>query len=149
MITLKGIKKDVTRSLDEMMKRSGNASYFLQRVVLPKYIQAQTKRWQTENSSEGTRWAKLTPAYKERKRTRFAAFPGQGTKTMIATSRLVNAVLLRNPSGRKMISRNKLMIAVDVDYAEYADEERTFTQFSRRFLKDIGTSYKTYVVTGK
>lgn len=148
MITIKKLSSQIEDNLTQMVQRSDNAAFVLQRIILPQYIQAQADRWMSEGASQGFQWKALNAAYKSRKKVRFASYPGSGTKMMIATSDLVDAVLQRNNYSLKMISGKKMTISTSLDYAKHVDDARTFTKFSPEWKQALADNYGTYVRTG-
>lgn len=91
MISLSFVQNDV---FDRLMNQVRDPSFFpgwWKQFGQPIYAQAQQARWMSEGGSEGFSWpAPLNTAAKER---RFKDYYGGGTKTLIATSRLLASVL--------------------------------------------------------
>lgn len=115
MIQLKKAQDNISKRLNEMVKKSNDTRGFLNRVIYPMYQKAQIQRWMTENSSEGGRWKALDPKYAAWKKraysggTRYKFIggrgegrpwqaigtwpvgPGRGEKILIASGRLVGS----------------------------------------------------------
>lgn len=143
-------KDDITSRLRHLILGSETSSLnaLLKMVILPQYIKAQMLRWQTKNVHKwftGGEWKKLNPAYEKYKKRRFMAFPGKGTKMLVAEGRLLSATLLQNRNySRSDIREGKLFVSTTLDYAEHVDKVRTITAFSQDFQDDLRDRVKRY-----
>ena len=143
------IKKN---ALKEIEKRTLNLDSFkdawLEKVALPTYLNAQRERFKKENASElfvGGRWKNLDKKYQILKRKKYASYAGRGTKTNIATGRLLRSLLIESSEGRKMIRSGKMLIGSVVPYAQHVDDVRTISRFSTSFVRDLGEKFSKYV----
>lgn len=128
--------------LDDLVNRAKFARGFLNRVAYPLYQNFQRERWASED--RGT-WPRLDPMYARRKLTRFAAYPGAGTKMMIATNTLAPSVIGGGPGHKKIVTDNELKIYTTVPYAEHADKERSFSTGFRPLIHEIKKEYIKYI----
>ena len=118
-VTLNQTKNGIGQSLDQMVRQASNIRGYLNTVIYRQYMEAQKTRWITENTSEGSKWDALNPAYATRKKRvygggpkykmvstigtkgfsgkevvgQYKAYPGSGEKMLVATSRLYGSVL--------------------------------------------------------
>lgn len=166
-VSLRVAENDIVK---KMLARSKDLSGFLNRVAYPMLIEMQRNRWVTENDGA---WRKLNATYQRYKLKRFAAFPGAGTKMMVATSQLYQAVTGDDTKfHRKLVQDNTLTIAVQEEssgskgrsrgkkkrhegfsgaevpaftYAKYANEQRKFTDIKDTTLDEIKVQLKAYL----
>ena len=168
-----GSKTSGQKDVKEILKRAQDGRAFLTRVAYPMYQKWQLERWQTENKSEGSKWKSLNPAYAEYKKSRYGGgpkyvtpkqkgygrwvqagnwprYPGGGTKMMIATGELVNAVTGKKLTyHRRLIKAKQMAIGVTLPYAEDANKKRDFTKFKNANMKLLHDMYAEYVMTGR
>lgn len=168
-----------------MLERGKSMRGYLNRVTYAKYQKFQMERWKTENASEGTKWKKLSPIYKAYKLKRYGGgprykwiggqgtgrpwkragrwpnYPGSGTKTLIATGRLVSSVIgpvmgatsfpMKSSAKdhRKIVTNTSLEVYTVVEYAEKVAKDREFMKFSRRHNREMIDDAMRYMATGK
>lgn len=151
MITVKAIETGAFDRIDAMIRRAKPSATrsFLDRNVLQWYRNVQRKRWITENESEGMRWAPLQPAYRRRKLRVFAGYPGGGSKTLIATGRLLASVIGPGPDFRKVTTDRTMIIATVVPYAPHVNEDRTFTTYGEASIKRLAAAYARFLSRGE
>lgn len=144
----------LTKRLEEKLKNfkkvSGQTGGVLQRAVLPIYKNAQMKRWQTANTSEGVggKWAPIKDKkYAKRKLVKYASYPGGGRKLMVATSELsAAAALSKFDHASVILSGSRLTITIKLPYASFVNEVRDFTHFGPITTDKIKAEIKKYVV---
>lgn len=141
----------IEQSLEGMISRGKSVAAFLNRVTFAQYKQAQLRRWETENTSEGKHWEDLNPAYAKRKLKRCSTFPGGGKKIMIATGTLVSAATGQSGALLKVVSNSGIQVRIDssaIKYAPYPGIKRPFMQFGydteSRMVEDV----VKYMMTG-
>jgi hypothetical protein len=145
-------KDGISLSIKAIATRGKAISSYLNRYAYPKYQQAQIVRWQTENASEGDTWASLTPAYLKQKKKKFAAYPGAGNATMVATGRLAAAAQGRGPGSLKLVTNEGMTVGVDLGalpYAQYPGVMRPFMEFSDQTISNITDGIAQYIIMGK
>lgn len=143
---LKKVEDTVTNRLNEMISRGRDARAFMVRVVRPTYQNAQRKRFQTENTSEGNQWDELNPKYAKYKLKKFAGFPGGGRKINIATGKMMSSLILEESSSFSEIATNfSYIITFDVPYMKYVDEVRPVLQFRDEFYSEIKSKLRAYL----
>lgn len=151
MITFEKVRDDFENTKDKMLSRA-NSSGAMARIY-SLYQSFQTKRFQTQNASEGKTWTPLKPKYRQRKLTTFRTYPGSGTKMMIATGTLAGAVIGPGApfSGvdkhRAVFKTRSMEIYVQESgsnaankpftYAKYAAENRPFMEFSDEHINQM------------
>lgn len=149
--SVKSTENKILNRLNEMVKNVKDVRGFLERVVYPTYLKAQRRRWMSENQTDGFGdlggWAPLNPAYARRKKIRWAAAPGGGTKMLIASGRLFKAVMGEGPGHRKIVSERSIIIGVDVPYAKYVNQRRPFFIFSDEMMSGIKQKYAQHLRT--
>ena len=132
-----------------MLMQTKQVRAFLERVVYPTYLKAQMKRWMSQGRTDGfgtfEAWAPLNLKYAAYKKRRWASAPGGGTKILIASGRLYQAILNQGPGHRKIISDRSLIVGVDVPYAKYVNERRPFFIFSDEMMKGLKGKYADYI----
>jgi hypothetical protein len=139
------IKNGVDAFHAKLLDKAKGVSGFLARDVYTIYQNAQVERWQTENASEGSTWERINPLYAKSKLKRFAAYPGQGQRLMIATSRLVKAATGQDLADhRRLITDTSMEIHVTVPYGKYAEEVRPFMKFSPQTIKTMRDTMVKY-----
>lgn len=158
-------KKGIQKKLDAMIKKSKSTESFLSKVAYPMYISRQSKRWMTENESEGARWTPLNEKYAKWKKLNFVGYPGHGEKLLIRTGRLAEAVIGRKLKGdviseesamsgdlpanhHVMITNKTLHIYTDLNYAQHVNKKRNFFNFKADFRKRLKAAYGAWVVGG-
>lgn len=141
---IKTVKQGITEQIKAMSKRASALDPFIQSQVMRMVMNAQTKRWITQNRSEGTEWSPLNPDYAKRKLKQYANYPGGGRKILIATGALFESVT-KFPPGFKIVYKNTLTLFTPVPYAKYVDEARTFTTWSPNTRKRINTAVSRFV----
>lgn len=146
---LQSIQTGVTMNLQAKIARGKSLRGWIDRVAYPQYQNLQRERWMTEGASQGTSWPSLNPKYEKYKARKFASFPGGGTKMMIATSRLFNSVIgddLENH--RKIATDTSLEVFSTLDYAQYPNVRRNFTDFSQATMEDLANQAAQYIMGG-
>lgn len=160
MKPLKFTESGVTAMLEKMVSNGNKTEAFLNRVAYRIYQNYQTKRWMAEGSYDGlSRWKSLDPKYKQAKKKRFAAYPGSGEHTLIATGSLVASVVgpgftmpfLKGSARfhRKMVSGSTMTISTSIPYAEYVNDVRPFDEYGPQFKKEIGAAWFKYIRKGE
>lgn len=142
--------------------------------IFPLYQKLQTKRFQTENASEGKAWPKLSPTYANYKLKRYGggskragkgtwkSWPGSGSKMLIGTSTLAGAVIGRGSpfegtdKNVQIYKPYSLQISVTMsgnnaegkpfDYPQYVAEKRPFMEFSHESIELMKTEMKKYLI---
>lgn len=158
---MKLIRNDLEKKLKEMKARTGKAAAAR---IYPLYQKLQTKRFETENASEGSRWEPLNKAYAEQKLKRFKSYPGAGTKILVATGTLGGAVigpgapfggtdkhvaLFKNYSMQISVAEGgKNLAGKPFDYARQVAEKRPFMQFSEASLQLMKDELKKFIIGG-
>ena len=174
LVSLRTIHGGATEWFTASEERLNLIDGYLNRVVKQDYINTQANRFENENVGDdfgGDKWAALYDSkYSAYKRNKYAAYPGSGNKLNVATSNLLQSLTLSDsfyPSpepkkiraGRKgKQSKGELMAGslaiVDdasihiytlVPYAEFVDEQRTFTQWSQIFWDRINRGIMNYL----
>jgi len=173
-------KDGIGKRLDEMVSQAGNVRAYLNTVVYRQYMEAQKTRWITENASEGSKWESLNPAYAERKKRvygggpkykmvstlgtkgfsgkevvgQYKAYPGSGTKMLVATSRLYGSVLgpkadLSNVLGssdhRKIVTDRAIIISTVVPYGADVAKVRPFMHFGKATMGKMKSGLKDFL----
>lgn len=172
--SLKKVESNIQNRLSALVKRAKLGRGALTRVIYPMYQNAQRNRWMTENTSEGSKWAELTPKYKSYKLRRYGGgarynwvggrgesrpwvlsgaswpnYPGSGTKMMIATNRLFNSVTGDTLDDHKVLFTDESMeIRTTVDYSSDANSKRNFTTFGDATISKMKSAYFGYVKGG-
>jgi hypothetical protein len=169
------VKDDFEKTMAKMLDRTNSGGAFAR--IYPVYQRLQTRRFETQNASEGAPWEKLEPGYAAYKRKRFGggptrsggswkSYPGAGSKMLIATSTLAGAVIgpgapfvsegLRQH--RAKFSRTSMEIVVEqsgrnadgdpFDYAGYVNEVRPFMEFSRDSVAEMREELQKFLFKG-
>lgn len=178
-------RDDITKRLVDLLDRTKSVRALFTRVIYPMYKNAQRERWQTEGASEGYAWLPLSVEYAKRKKIMFGggvkfkwvggrpnpwapagswpSYPGTGTKMMIATGRLLSAVL--GPGGgvtggekyhRMMATDTSLTVSINAtesrsgkdpgsQYFKYANDSRKFMKFSNETIQQMRDVIKDYI----
>lgn len=139
------VSDGITKMLKGMRQREKALQSYLNRNVLEQYRNLQRRRWMTENASEGTPWSSLNPDYARRKLRVFAAYPGAGTKKLVATGKLYQSVIGPGEGFRKIATPRSLYIATTVGYAKYVDEKRSITEWGDQSIAEIRLSVAQFV----
>ena len=115
-------KNDPVKKMAQAMTKmlGSDLSGFLDRNVFPIYKQAQLNRWMTENQSETGQWRDLSPEYLKYKKKKFAAYPGSGTKKIIAKDRLRSAAAGETSGLNKIVTPSGMTLAIDLGALPYA-----------------------------
>jgi hypothetical protein len=148
------VENTVKKRLEDMIKNAKSGRAFIQMQVYPRYLEHQKLRWQTENWGL---WDALNPGYAEYKKKKFADKKGQGMRMMIATGRLIDAVLGESNLHRKIVTEKSLVVGVggtepggELEYAPRANLMRPFMSFDstmdQRFKKEIRALYRKWMV---
>lgn len=130
---LKAIQDGIREDLTSKLTRADTIDAYMNTALFRQWQRAQVERWKTENQSEGARWLPVTPEYGNRKRTKFASYPGGGAVTMVATGKLMTAATGRGPNFLKKVTSKQAVFGVSlsgVPYASFAAEARPFMEFS-------------------
>ena len=146
--SIKTVSDGITKMLRGMRQREKALMGNFNRNLLEKYRNQQRKRWMTENASEGQPWAALDPTYASRKRRQFAGYPGRGTKKLIATNRLFESVIGPGKDFRKIVTPRGLYIATVTPYAKYVSEDRNFTDWSQRSIRERNKGIADFIFKG-
>lgn len=158
---LGSVKKEVSLRLAGLLDRSKSIRSFLNRNVVEQYRNVQKRRWMTENQSEGKRWKPLEPGYAEAKQKRYAKYDHGGTQMLYASGQLFKSVIGPGHGFRKIVTERQLIITVAVEpesgkprkkftpYAEYVDEDRSFTTYSRSTIREFNRMIYDYIVHNK
>lgn len=133
MAKLKQIGNGIGEQIKGYLDRARLIDGYINRVIYPTYRHRQAKRYQTENASEGTKWAPLNPDYAKRKLTKFASYPDGGRKTMIATGRMKDSVIGPGADHKKIgPSKGRLEVYWTTPYAVYTEDIRPVNVWDRR-----------------
>lgn len=143
----------ISNKLNKMVKDTKDQRAFIQLQLYPRYLEYQRLRWMSENWGN---WKALNPKYAERKKKLYADRKGQGMRMLIATGRLIDAVLGENNLHRKLITKNSLIVGVGdtgsggkLEYAPRVNLLRPFMDFSsardKKFKKDVKELYRKWV----
>lgn len=147
MITIKAVSDGVTIKLDTMIKRAESFEQFFKRNLRNRYLTAQQRRFETENNSEFSSggWGPISEWYRIKKLTRFADYPGSGTKLLIATNRLMKSMLALSGDYRELVRSTRMVISTVVGYAPHVSEKRSLTSFNQYFYDLIRQDLKEYL----
>ncbi|NBT57956.1 hypothetical protein EBT16_04145 [bacterium] len=123
MIKLKQVQDDITIRLNGMLDRGAAMQSFLNRNVVRMYQNAQRKRFDTANASEGPQWKALSPGYAKRKKRLYVSYIGHGDKILIATGRLYKAIvdIDKAAGGYKLTTPTRLTITTSVEYVKWIE----------------------------
>ena len=156
-VKLKKLEDKVSESLKSLMARGKSGKAFIQAYAYPKYLEHQMLRWASQNWGS---WPALNPKYAEYKKRKFANYPGQGERMMIATGKLYQSVIGENKKYHvRIITENELIVGInlggknELEYARFANELRPFMDFKtsqdKSFIKDLKEKYTNYLRGGK
>ena len=138
----------ISNTLNHMLDRGKLARGWLNRYAYPKLIEAQRMRWASEGASEGDSWVPLNPSYAIRKLKKYAAYPGSGTKMLVATGRLVESVTGDNQKEHfKFVTDTELQMGTIVPYAGYVSEVRDIVGLGDETIQDLKDSLREYLQT--
>jgi hypothetical protein len=143
----------ITDRLKAIMTRVNDIRPVLNNRVYKIYQDAQIARWNTEGWSEGRLWPRLNPEYAKRKAKKYAEFPYQGTKMMVATGTLLQAVVGTNQTyHRKIVDQQGIRIFLSQAdgflYAGFANDRRNFTTFGPDTRAAVSAAINNYIKTG-
>jgi len=144
MITVQVKSAGVEEWFKNLTMRSNSLTSFLNKNVVAQYRNLQRKRWMTENESETGQWMPLNPTYRTRKLKQFQAYPGRGTKMLVATNTLFKSVIGPGEGFRKIVTPKQLILGTAIPYATHVDELRTFTTWgdeSKKVFSEMITDY--------
>lgn len=149
-VKLRKVEDTATKRIEDMINKGRSSRAFFAKYVRPAYQEAQRKRFATENTSEGPKWANLSPNYAKHKLEKFKGFPGGGRKINIATGRLVDALLLKNKEdAHELIFETSYVIKFGVPYAKYVNEVRPIVEFRKEFYDDLKKKCTQWMIGGK
>lgn len=141
------VKSAINRMHGDMLRVGNRVDAALAREIYRIYQNAQRARWMSENKSEGRPWKALNPTYQVKKIKRFAAYPGGGRKMLIATGALQASVIGTDTKHhRRLIERNRMVVATTLPYAAYVAEVRPFMEFGKATKAKIRAAIKKYWV---
>lgn len=147
MAGLKPIGDGIGEQIKKYLDRARLIDGYINRVIYPTYRRRQMKRYQTENASEGTRWAPLNPSYAKRKLTKFASYPGQGRKMMIATGRMKDSVIGPGADHKKIgPSKGRLEVYWTTPYAVYTEQVRPVNVWDKRQDQEMYDGAVKYIM---
>lgn len=151
----KGIEvnsKAVNARLNKLLNNAKSPRVFLQKVVLPRYIKTQIKRFATNNNDpdfDNQRWDDLSPRYLKWKRS-FKGVKAQGNQTLVLTGRLYEALTMKSGDSLKLIGDNFMVVGVKegsgFEYPSKVGTDRPFMHFSKDWYKQIRTDFKKWFV---
>lgn len=166
------VQNQLNKRLNDILTRA-NSSQGAGARIFPLYQQLQTKRFQTENASEGTPWPKLSPKYAQYKKKRYGggnrrdgkqwrSWPGSGNKMLIGTSTLAGAVIGRGApfegtdKNVQVYKPYSIQISVKVggvnaegkpfDYPAHVADKRPFMHFSAQSIGKMKEVMKKYLI---
>lgn len=154
MVKLIKKKEGISNKLNGLIDRTKSSKTFLQLVLYPMYQNMQMARWMSENTSEGAKWASLTPRYKAYKAIKFVNYPGSGTKMLIAKGRLFGSVVgpkakslgFDTSDHRKLITNSKLKVQSATSYARHVAEKRPFMEFGQASKDQMKRALKAFIL---
>jgi hypothetical protein len=133
-----------------LLNRSNTLQAFFNRNIFAMYQKYQLARFESENSTETGQWTALNRKYAEYKKTKFADFPGKGTKMMIARGNLMLAAT--GQSGYTKVATNHgLTVALQENYiggAKYATERRPVMKFSDEHVRQMRDAISKFMAFG-
>ena len=172
-VSMKATQNKIAEKLDFMARNAKDARGFINRVLYRQYQNAQITRWMTEGASENQKWAPLNPSYALRKKRMYGgglkyryypslkltrpigtypSYPGKGTKTLIATGRLVGSVIGPNKEyqegvgdHRKIVTNSSLIVSTIVPYGSDVNKLRNFMTFAPKTIAEWKQNYKEWV----
>lgn len=159
--------------LDKILNRAQSSQGAAAR-IFPLYQRIQTKRFETENASEGAKWMDLNPTYKAYKLKRYGggnkrsgkdnwrSWPGAGKKMLIGTSTLAGAVIGKGAPFEgtdrnvQVYKPYSLRISVNTsgvnaegklfNYAEFVARTRPFMTFSATSIAQMKSVMQKYLI---
>lgn len=141
----------ITESLTAMLNRAHSLSALFNGPIYRVYQNAQIKRWESSGSSEGSTWAPVRDP--EAKKIKYAAYPGGGRKTMVATTLLSRSAIGQNSSGiAKIATSTGLTVKINlgvVPYAAYPADARPYMQFGKKTITQMRDMISKYVKSGR
>ena len=117
--SFKKIHDTVSTRLDQMVRDLDDSRQFIKKAVIPMYSNAQRKRFQTENESEGEKWLPITKETLAYKLKHFGSYAGGGTKTLIRTGVLYQSLFPAGKFNRTIPAKRSFVTISEVEYAEY------------------------------
>lgn len=147
--SLSPIENQLQERLSKILDR-GKSSQGAAARIFPLYQRLQTRRFETQNASEGSPWPSLNPKYAAYKLKRYGggakgrgkekegvwqSWPGAGRKTLIGTSTLAGAVIGRGSSfegvdkNRQIYKPYSLQITVDTSGTNAEGKPFNYPQF--------------------
>lgn len=139
----------ISKYQSSLLDRMNSIQGFFNRNIFRMYQQKQLNRWESQNVSETGEWETLTETYANRKRKKFAGYPGGGTKLMIATGKLYETTTGRSGKGlNKMVTNRSMTIAIDdgyIPYAKFAAERRPIMEFNESSIEDMRQALIDYI----
>jgi adenylosuccinate synthase len=148
IVTFKTTENRIEGRLNSMISKGRDCRALLNGTIYPMMVNAQVKRWETENTSETGQWLSLNPKYKEYKRKKYRSYPESGERIMIATGTLIKK---SSAELMKVVTTRGMVLSIDggaVPYAKYAAEVRTVMRFGNDTIDKIRVLIKTYL-TGR
>lgn len=140
------VEDTVTAKLKMMIQQTTFFEQYVLTRFQPLFQRVQQKRWQTENSSEGPRWAPIDKFYATYKKTKYSANFGHGDNLMIASGRLYKSLTLDNDGDwNRILSGTTVVFNFDVEYAAFADAVRPILEFSNQTLRRFRDDYKAWI----
>ncbi len=162
MSGIKMVKDGINEKLKLMLTRSQSSKATAR--IYSVYQALQTKKFMTQNASEGEVWKPLQSEYADYKKKKYGSWPGGGTKTLIRTGTLAGAVI--GPGApfegtdhhTAMFSTGSMTIRVNQSgvnaegkpftYPQYVAEKRPFMEFSQASLDKMKDALKKYMIGG-
>jgi len=144
-VSLKTVSNGIQKNFEGMLKRENAMQSFFSRNIYAMYQNAQRKRWETENFSEGRGWEPLEPRYADWKRSKFAAYEGSGTKMLIATGKLYKAVIGPGSGQKKVVTNKGITISISTPYAWPVDAVRPFTEWSEKTAHEMMKAISDFI----
>lgn len=144
-------KNGMVDYLESMVKRGRSASAFLARVIYPSYQKAQAQRWITEGSSQGSHWDPIQLSYAERKKKKYAQFPGSGNALLVGTGALLDAATGRGKGALLTITDTSMIYGIShqaIPYAGFVNEKRDIITFSSETRLDWKRKIIAYLKRG-
>lgn len=135
-ITKNGIAKLHKQLLDKSKMPLAIAA----REIVPTYINAQVKRWESENTTETGQWDRLDKSYEAYKKVKYAAYPEQGGRMLVATGDMLKAVTLQGGvvnHGAYLPEPGTFHVQIISPYASYVNELRDFSTFGHDTIEKI------------
>lgn len=160
---MKLLEDALTSRLDGILNRAKSSQGAAARIY-PLYQQLQTKRFSTQNASEGKAWAPLQSEYAKYKLKRYGKYPGGGRKLLIATSTLAGAVIGPGSPFQgidkhvALFKPYSLQISVQeggnnaagkpFNYPSFVANRRPFMDFSKESIEKMKSVLTKYLIGG-